>query len=146
MQQTRNGRVTSLQLCAGHRKPMVIVDEVEAIANLGLKNDNHALPDSSRQVLMIEQETLDALVLKPADVRENITTSGIELMSLKPKERLRIGKSVVLEVTKSCAPCHRMDEVRAGLMKEIAGRRGMLVRVVAGGKIQNGDIVQILQE
>ncbi len=144
MQQTENGEVVSLQICPGRRKPMLMVDRAEAIENLGLKNDRHALPDSSRQVLMIEQETLDLLNLGPGDVKENITTAGIALMLLKQKDRLKIGSAVILQVTKPCSPCSRMEELRSGLMAEIKGRRGMLARVVAGGTIQRGDSIQVL--
>ena len=144
MGKSGKGEVVSLQVCPGHRKPMLFVDRTEIIENLGLKNDRHALPDSSRQVLMIEQETLDLLNLRPGEVKENITTAGIALMSLKLEYRLKIGSAVILEVTKPCSPCSRMEELRGGLYAEIKGRRGMLARVVAGGTIQRGDSIQVL--
>lgn len=120
------------------------VPVAELIVNLGLKGDMHALPDSSRQVLLLEKETLDALGLAPGEVKENITTTGINLMALAPKTRVRIGSGAVLEITKSCSPCHRMDEIRPGLLKEIAGRRGMLARVVGAGSVRPGDEVTVV--
>ncbi|MBI3189372.1 MAG: MOSC domain-containing protein [Ignavibacteriales bacterium] len=138
-------KIIALQICPGYRKPMTSLDEVEAIPNLGLKDDAHAKADSSRQVLLIEKETLDALNLQPGDVKENITTSGIELMKLEAGTQLQLGKEVVVEITKPCAPCSRMEEIRPGLLKEIAGRRGMLARVVAGGKLRRRDAIQIVQ-
>ena len=122
------------------------VDSAEAVKNLGLKNDKHALPDSSRQILLIEKETLDTLGLKPGQVKENITTLSIPLMSLQTKDRMKIGKDVVVEITKPCSPCSRMDEIRPGLKAEIAGRRGMLARVITGGIIFSGDIIQQIEE
>ena len=139
-----SGRIVSLQLCPGHRKPMIVVEEAEAIVNLGLKDDKHALPDSSRQVLLIEEETLDEFGLRPGDVKENITTRGIRLMSLASSARLKIGSRVTIELTKSCAPCSRMEELRSGLQKDIAGKRGMLARVIVGGTIRSGDLVKLL--
>ena len=139
-----HGTIVSLQLCPGHRKEMVPVDEAEAVENLGLRNDRHALPDSARQVLLIEQETLDELNLKPGDVKENITTRGISLMALVARARLKIGTEVVLEITKACSPCHRMEELRSGLSGELVGRRGMLARVVKHGKIRRGDVVELI--
>src|SRR5258707_8632150 len=97
------GVVVSLQLCPGYRKPMQTVEESEAVTNLGLKNDVHALPDSSRQVLLIEKETLDQLSILPGQVKENITTEGIRLMELKHKDRLKVGNGVILEITKACS-------------------------------------------
>src|SRR5712692_7479105 len=123
-----SGRILSIQICPGHRKPMNQVDSAEAIENLGLKGDRHALPDSSRQVLMIEQETLDELGISAGAVKENITTAGIVLMKLPHKERLLLGGEVILEITKPCSPCSRMEEIRPGLRQGLAGRRGILAR------------------
>ena len=142
---SNEGKIVSLQLCPGYRKPMTPVEQAEVVENLGFKGDTHALPDSSRQILLIEKETLDELQLQPGIVKENITTEGIALMSRRRGNRLKIG-NVVLEITKSCSPCSRMDEIRSGLLKELAGRRGMLARVVKGGVIRRGDRIQVAGE
>ncbi|MBI3194919.1 MAG: MOSC domain-containing protein [Ignavibacteriae bacterium] len=142
---TPQGKIIALQSCPGYRKPMTSLEEVEAVANFGLMNDAHARANSERQVLLIEQETLESLNLQPGDVKENITTSGIELMKLPANTQLKFGNNVVLELTKPCAPCSRMEELRPGLLKEIAGKRGMLARVIVGGKICRGDTIQIVQ-
>jgi MOSC domain-containing protein YiiM len=123
---------------------MVPTENAVVLKNLGLRGDIHALPDSSRQVLLIESETLSEFGLAAADVKENITTSGIALMSLGRGQRLQIGTDVILEVTKGCAPCSRLDELRPGLRAAIDGRRGMLTRVERGGTIRRGDLITIL--
>ena len=143
---TTTGIVTSLQLCPGYRKPMQIVEEAEFLPNLGVQNDKHALPDSSRQVLLIEKETLDELEVSPGEVKENITTTGIDLMRLQHRDRLIIGDSVVLEVTKPCSPCSRMDEIRPGLKLQLAGRRGMLARVLQGGTVRRGYTIRLIDK
>jgi MOSC domain-containing protein YiiM len=139
------GSILSLQICPGHRKPMAPAESAALVANLGFTGDTHAVADGSRQVLLIEKETLDALKLSPGEVKENITTTGIQLMALAPKTRLRLGPDAVLEITKSCAPCYRMDEIRPGLSKEIGGRRGMLAKVVTGGIVRKGDAITVLK-
>ena len=82
------GTVVSLQLCLGNRQPMSPVTSAHAIENLGLEGDRHAKRDSQRQVLLIEAETLDKLNLRIGEVRENITTRGIDLMKLPIGTRL----------------------------------------------------------
>jgi MOSC domain-containing protein YiiM len=138
------GRIASIQLCPGYRKPMNIVAKAEVVQHLGLKGDVHALPDSSRQILLIEKETLESLDLSPGEVKENITTEGIMLMGLKMNDRLRLGNEVLLEITRSCSPCSRMEDIRPGLLKSIAGKRGMLARVVRGGVVHVGDAIEHL--
>lgn len=138
------GTVVSLQLCPGHRKPMCNVESVEALAGIGLKGDRHAMEESSRQILLIDLETLHELGLKPGIVKENITISGIPFASLRQGQQLRVG-TVVLQITKPCTPCSRMDEIRPGLQEELRGRRGMLARVLRGGTMRVGDVIHVLE-
>lgn len=144
MPESIRGSIVSLQICPGYRKPMNNVEKVNAITNLGLEGDAHAIRDSSRQVLLLESETLDDLKLAAGDVKENITTRGIDLMRLRYGDRLNIG-AVVLEVTKACSPCSRMEDLRPGLKREIAGRRGMLARVIDGGVLQRGESIVLTE-
>lgn len=78
--------------------------------------------------------------LSPGEVRENIVTRGIDLASLVPGTRLRVG-SAVLEITKPCEPCAFIDSLRPGLRARIGNRRGMLARVSASGEVRLGDPV-----
>jgi MOSC domain-containing protein YiiM len=140
------GKILSLQICPGHRKQMQVVEQADVIENLGLKSDTHALPDSSRQILLVEKETLDALGLAPGQVKENITTIGISLMTLPKNQHLQLGNEVILQITKACSPCNRMEEIRPGLLKEIAGKRGMLARVIRGGSVRLGDSIKPIKQ
>lgn len=113
----------------------------EAVQDFGLAGCAHARASSERQVLLVDQETLDALELSPGLIRENITSEGLNVNGLQPGESLRVG-DVELAVTMPCTPCGLMDTIRVGLRKEIRGRRGMLCRVVRGGIIHAGDAIQ----
>lgn len=144
----QKGRVVSLQVCVGHREPMRVVRNASLIAGLGIEGDRHAVSEgvrTARQVLLMDEETLGSLGLTHGQVRENITTSGIELGSLTEGQTLALGVEVVLKVTGRCAPCARMDEIRPGLKQELEGRRGMLASVVRGGTLKVGDAVRVLQ-
>jgi len=140
----RTGILHALYRCPGHRLPMEELPAGELIENSGLRDDRHARADSSRQVLLMDRETLELLNLRPGEIKENMTTGGIQLGELSPGRRLAVGSEAVLEITKPCAPCGRMDEIRPGLLKEIAGQRGMLARVVRGGPVRPGDPITIL--
>ncbi len=135
--------VASLQICPAHRAPMKKLETVRVLENLGLEGDRHAVPDGSRQVLLIEEETLNRLHVAIGAVKENITTRGIELMRLPQGTRLQIGEAL-FEVTKPCQPCTRMDEIRRGLQEELEGQRGMLAHVLRGGEIRVGDEIKVI--
>jgi MOSC domain-containing protein YiiM len=117
-------------------------EEVLAIENKGFKDCLHGRSGSSRQVLVMDLETLEEFGIAPGRARENITTRGISLGTLSLGQRLRAGE-VLLEVTKPCTPCHLMDEIRQGLQEAIRGRRGLLCRVVEPGRIRRGDRVEM---
>jgi len=134
--------VLHLFKCLAHREPMREFDEVFAVENKGLKDCIHARSGSTRQVLVMDLETLEEFGLAPGRVRENITTRGIALGTMPRGQRLRAGE-VLLEVTEPCGPCHQMDEIRQGLQEEIRGRRGMLCRVVQSGRIRRGDRIDM---
>ena len=116
-----SGVITSLQICPGHGMAMRPVEPAVFVADLGLEGCRHAKPKSRRQVLLIEEETLDALGLEPATIKENVTTRGIDLTSLPVHTRLHLGDEVELLTTGPCHPCGLMNEIRAGLEEELRG-------------------------
>lgn len=124
-------------------KAMQPVDQALALANRGLQGCAHGRTGSRRQVLLVDLETLGEFGLLPGTIRENITTADLNLTQLRPGQQLCVGEAV-LEVTIPCEPCERMDEIRMGLQKELESRRGILCRVIEGGRICRGDAIEIL--
>jgi len=136
-------QVSNLFIAIEHRKPMRSVDEATAIANRGFAGCLHARSGSKRQVLLVDNETLARFSLTPGILRENITTVGLGTDDLGPGQRIAIG-GAVLEVTIPCEPCYRMEEIRMGLQEALKDKRGVLFRVVQGGRLSRGDKIEIL--
>ena len=136
------GEVLHLFQCVAHGEPMREYEEAFALENKGFQECIHGRAGSSRQVLVMDMETLEQFGIAPGRVRENITTRGIALGTLELAQRLRVGE-VLLQVTQPCTPCHQMDEIRPGLQEEIRGRRGVLCRVIEPGRIRRGDRVEL---
>ena len=134
--------VQHLFVCLVHRFPMKELAEAEALENKGFKGCIHGRPDSKRQLLLMDRETLDKFELAPGVVKENVTVVGLDFQKLGIGQRLKIGESL-LELTTPCDPCPRMDEIRMGLQEELRGQRGWLCRVVEAGKIRKGDAVTV---
>lgn len=139
--QENTARVVRIWVTPVRRQPAVAVDTSRAVADLGLDGDAHAKAGSDRQVLLMDQETLDALGLAPGDLKENLTTAGLCLYDQPTGALLRVGDAL-LRLTGPCTLCGKTEAIRPGLRQDLAGRRGMLARVVEGGKIRVGDRVE----
>ena len=117
--------------------------ETLAVEDSGFAGCAHARPGGKRQVLLVDRETLELMELRPGLIRENITTTGLNVNGLALGQLLRVGESR-LEVSAVCTPCDVMEAIRPRLRRELRGRRGMLCRVVAGGTIRTGDVIEKL--
>jgi MOSC domain-containing protein YiiM len=84
------------------------------------------------------------LTLKPGDFAENITTEGMDLVSLPLGTRLAVGGEVILEVTQIGKECHTGCAVFKQVGKCIMPREGIFARVIRGGTVQEGDGIQII--
>ena len=139
--------VESIHINIEHRHPVSDVENAHFIAGVGIENDRHATPRSERQgyqVLLMDKETLDSTGLSPGEIKENITTVGMDINSLQVGQQLALGNEAIIEVFKPCPPCSRMDEIRPGLQDELDGQRGVLAQIVQSGTVKIGDRVRII--
>ena len=110
-----------------------------------------------RQVHLMHAELFDELRLKgfivqPADLGENVTTSGIDLLALPTGTRLHLGTSAVVEIAGLRNPCIQIDHFQRGLMAATLDRDalGNLVRkagvmsiVIGEGDVRPGDAIRV---
>ena len=112
----------------------------------GLVGDAHA--DSDRQVSLLAMESIDkmrglGLDLSPGDFAENITTEGIDLVSLPIGTRISIGDEVILEMTQIGKECHTACAIRRQVGECIMPEEGIFARVVQGGLVKPRDRVKV---
>jgi len=135
-------RVVGLFRAPKKNAPMQRLRAATLLEDSGVEGDRKAKAGSARQVLLVAAEDAAALGVNPGDLRENVTTLGIDYPSLPPGTRLRLGEAIV-ELTAPCSPCAKLNRVRDGLMRDSRGRRGVLARVVRGGTVRTGDAVGV---
>ena len=105
-----------------------------------------------RQVTLMERGDWEAataelgLVLPWWERRCNLLVDGLDLPR-RAGARLRIGRDVMLEVTVEDDPCVRMDAVAPGLFAALIPdwRGGACARVISGGWIAVGDVIEVEQ-
>jgi MOSC domain-containing protein YiiM len=118
------------------------------ITVLGMQGDAHA-GDWHRQLSLLAQESIDkmqghGLVLQPGDFAENITTQGLDLLTLSVGTGLQIGTTLSMEVTQIGKECHLGCEIRKLVGDCVMPREGIFARVITPGTIQAGDIMTII--
>lgn len=140
-----SAEVVGLFLGVARGEPMQAVLTAEAIEDRGLAGCRHAKKPGGgkRQVLLMDARHPPALNLAPGALKENIVIRGIDLETLPPGQRIRIGGAIV-ELSEACVPCQKLNALRPGLLKESWGRRGQLARVLVGGPIALGDAAELL--
>ncbi len=114
----------------------------------GLVGDAHAGPSSHRQVSLLADESVNkmralGLSLKPGDFGENLTCQGIDLATLAIGTRLRVGGEAILEITQIGKECHQGCAIMRQVGKCVMPREGVFARVVRGGPVSAGDIIQM---
>ena len=139
----QQGTIVNLHLAQQPRSPATAVQDANVISGQGLEGDRFCREGHLRQVLLMDKETLDELELTPGQIKENITTTGLDLSRAREGQLFFLGDSVPMEIVGPCIPCHKMDAIRAGLRERLNGRRGVLTMVINGGPIKVGDPIRI---
>jgi MOSC domain-containing protein YiiM len=164
------GRVAAVAKDSVHRFSKEVVAEIRIIDGLGVEGDAHLgktikhrsrvaidpTQPNLRQVHLIHSELFEEVGakgfdVKSADLGENITTVGIDLLALPRGTILKIGETIELEVAGLRTPCKQINDFQAGLLSavlskdlsgEIVRKSGIMTVVKAGGVVKAGDIIQ----
>ena len=94
----QHGTITNLHIARVKATPSDPVQTATAISNQGLEGDRSCKPGALRQVLVMDKETLDEMELKPGLIKENITTTGLDLSQTKAGQVFFIGNDVTMEI------------------------------------------------
>jgi MOSC domain-containing protein YiiM len=124
------------------------VGQAELQEGFGLVGDAHG-GDWHRQVSLLAIESIDkmraaGLDVGPGDFAENLTTQGVNLYSLPIGTRLRVGTSVLLEMTQIGKECHDRCAIYHQAGDCVMPKEGVFAIVLEGGPVKNGDSLEIL--
>ena len=137
-------------VCASRRKGVRKrnVEEAEFEADWSLVGDAHA-GHWRRQVSLLAVESIEKMRQKglnvgPGSFAENLTTRGLDLLSLPIGSRVRVGEEVVLEITQHGKVCHNRCAIYEMAGDCVMPREGVFARVIRGGRVKVGDSVEVL--
>ncbi|MGW7367318.1 MOSC domain-containing protein [Streptomyces sp. NPDC054841] len=146
-------------------------DSITLLEGLGVEGDVHAgvtvkhrsrvaqdpTRPNLRQVHLIHEELFDEVraagfEVRPGELGENITTSGVDLLGLPAGTVLRLGDEAAVEITGLRNPCAQIDNFQRGLLKQVVGRddggnvvhkAGVMSVVRTGGVVRPGDAITV---
>src|SRR3954470_23495841 len=144
---------------------------IRLLEGLGVEDDAHAgttvkhrhrvrmdpTQPNLRQVHLIHAELHDELRTRGFDVAagamgENVTTRGLDLLTLPTGTKLHLGPEAIVEVTGLRNPCSQLNGVCDGLMaatldKDAEGnlirKAGIMGIVLTGGDVHTGDAIVV---
>ena len=121
------------------------VAQVELRPGHGIVGDAHA-GSWHRQVSLLAIESIRkmqdmGLDVGAGDFAENLTTEGVELVSLPLGAGVKIGETL-LEITQIGKECHSRCAIYDQAGDCVMPKEGVFARVVKGGKVQAGDRIE----
>ncbi|MFY9814549.1 MAG: MOSC domain-containing protein [Dehalococcoidales bacterium] len=116
----------------------------------GMVTDAHADFNTHRQVSLLATESIDkmrklGLDLGPGAFAENLTTEGIDLVSIPVGTKIKIGKEVVLEISQIGKECHVGCAIFQKVGKCVMPKEGVFGKVIKGGTITPGDKIRVIE-
>lgn len=138
--------VTSVNLSAKKTVRKTPGETGVLVPGSGFEGDAHA-GDWHRQVSLLAEESIAKMQEKGLDVHEgdfaeNITTRGIDLVSLPVGTRVRVGDTL-LEVTQIGKECHTKCAIYYQAGDCVMPKEGIFAIVLEGGRVAVGDEIVV---
>ncbi|MDE2932620.1 MAG: MOSC domain-containing protein [Chloroflexota bacterium] len=133
--------------------------ERAVIGTLGVEGDRQANTEHhggpERALCLFALERIEALQAEghpigPGGAGENITITGLDWDAVAPGTQLRLGDSVLIEITGYTAPCYKIEanfsdgDFNRINQKTHPGWSRAYARVIEGGPLLPGDSVELL--
>lgn len=143
------GTLISIAYSDSHGLPRPLHERATLVAGHGIQGDLRAGRSSARHLNIMDAETLDELKAAGFPVNsgvmgENLVVQGVRLDQQPAGTRLRIGDSVLVEITMLREPCTNLTPIDARMPEAVVERVGVMATVIEGGEIHVGDPVEIV--
>lgn len=141
-------KIVSISLSKKKGTRKIPVQDAVVLKDHGIKGDAHA-GTWHRQISFLASESIDrakgsGLNVDFGDFAENIATSGINWMEIPIGTRVKLGESVLVEITQIGKECHQKCAIYYQAGDCIMPREGIFGRVLEGGTIRCGDSITIV--
>ncbi|MEN6552404.1 MAG: MOSC domain-containing protein [Methanobacterium sp.] len=139
-----------IAVCTSEKKQTKKINVGDACLkeNYGIAGDAHSSRDTHRQISLLAVESINkmrgiGLNVNPGDFAENLTTEGIDLVSLPVGTKISVGEKVVLEITQIGKECHTRCAIYYQAGDCVMPKEGIFARVLTGGRVKIGDKIEV---
>jgi MOSC domain-containing protein YiiM len=142
------GKVVSINISEKKGVRKKPVDKGVLKKGYGIEGDAHASSEWHRQVSLLAMESIRkmqdlGLEVFPGDFAENITTEGIDLLSLPVGTQISLGDEVVGMVSQIGKECHARCAIYYQAGDCVMPKEGIFIEVLQGGTLRKGDRIRI---
>jgi cyclic pyranopterin phosphate synthase len=147
---TTKGRIKAISVSEKRGTQKTNVPEAELKTDFGIVGDAHAA-SWHRQISLLANESIKKMIAKgakvsPGNFAENITTEGIDLLSLSIGSKLKAGGNVELEISQFGKECHSRCAIFEQVGDCVMPREGVFAKVTKGGLVKVGDVIEVLND
>ena len=146
------GKIFSINFSSAKGVPKEQAQKAVLVKHHGIKDDAHAGTEL-RQVSLLPMESVRGQIadakaknasvqIRPGSYAENLTTEGVTLAALKIGDKLRVGSTAVLQISKIGKECHSRCAIYHQVGDCIMPREGIFGEVLEGGEIAVGDPIE----
>jgi MOSC domain-containing protein YiiM len=139
-----------IAVCTSRKKGTKKTPIAEGIIreNYGLDGDGHAGGTTQRQISLLAVESINNMrdlyiEIGPGVFAENLTTQGIDLVSLPAGTYVSIGKQIILEITQIGKECRKRCAIYHQAGQFIMPQEGIFAKVIRGGMVKAGDPIRV---
>ena len=142
------GNIYSISISPERGKLKKEVIEANVIENHGIENDGHG-GEWGRQITCLNYSSVERankeknLNIGAGDFAENILINGLDFSMLGVGNRLKLGETVILEITQIGKEDHPSIVSRT-FGVSLLPSEGLFCKVIKGGKIKKSDPVEIM--
>ncbi len=127
--------------------PKVAMDEGDLVAGYGLVGDSHA-GLSEREVSLVALESVQAVNCEhdldagPGSFADNLTTEGIDLLTLKVGDHLCVGPALleVVQIGKPRSVAHTYNYKGVSILPDV----GVFCKILESGRVKRGDPIEVI--
>ena len=134
----------------GDHYSRVELERAELVTSGGIRGDRKGR-HPKRQLNIMGQATLDELRAEglqtaPGQMGEQLVIAGLDapLEALAAGTQLQMGEEAVVELLEPRTGCERFETIQGRPATDVAGRLGVMARVLRDGAVARGDDVRVL--